>query len=185
MTLCIAYKQNGKVYCASDTQITAGDECGKDRTSKIFSKGGITYLCAGNLKTNQAIRYDFDFKKPSQYNSTDDIVYYDFRKAFKEFLKNNPEYTNKKGEFTDSLMIVVDDKIYIFNCDMSITEPTMNYYCIGSGADNGFAALYALNQVRGISTKDKITIALNTAGEFTTGCNKNICWFGTIDDLKE
>lgn len=177
MTICVAYKQNGKVYTASDTRISAGDSVGKDRTEKIFHKNGITYCCAGDLKTNQGIRYEFDYKLPNNYDNIDSVIYNDFRSKLKKWLKDNPEYLNKKGEFTDELMIVADNKIYIFNCDFSITEPEFNYYCIGCGASEGFASLYSLNQVKGVSTKKKIEIAIQTAGEFSRGCNKTVKWF--------
>lgn len=177
MTICVAYKQNGKVYCASDSKISAGDSCGRDRTEKIFEKGGIIYCCAGDLKTNQALRYEFDFNMPDNYGLVEDVIYNDFRRSLKAFLKDNPEYLSKKGEFKDELMIIADNKIFIFNCDFSITEPTFNYYCIGCGSDSGFAALYALNKIKGISTKNKIKFAIEAAGEFSTGCNKEVCWF--------
>lgn len=177
MTICIAYKQNGKVYTASDTRISCGDSCGKDRTEKIFEKGGIIYCVAGDLKTNQALRYEFEYTLPDNYDNIKDVIYNDFRKSLKDWLKSNPEYLSKKGEFRDELIIVADNNIYIFNSDFSITEPEFNYYCIGSGSEYGFASLYALNQVKGITTKKKVEIAIQTAGEFSTGCNKAIKWF--------
>lgn len=177
MTICVAYKQNGKVYCASDTRISCGDVCGRDKTEKIFEKGGIIYCLAGNLSTNQALRYEFDYELPEHYDNINEVIYGDFRQKLKKFLKDNPEYLTKKGNFNDDLMIVADNKIFVVNTDFSITEPEFNYYCIGCGSDEGFAALYALNQVKGISTKTKIRIAIETAGEFERGCNKTVKQF--------
>ena len=177
MTICVAYKSKGKVFCASDTLISADLDCGRDTMEKIFEKNGIIYCVAGDCKANMGLRYEFNFKKPANATSADDVVFNHFRNKLKKFLKDNEEYLNEEKEFVGELMIIVDNQIYVFNPDYSITKPTTNFYCIGCGADIGFGALGAIQEVKGLSTRDKVNIAIHTAGKYSTGCNEEVRWF--------
>lgn len=172
MTIIVGYKTKKGLLFASDTQCSSDEERGMDTIEKVFEKNGVIYGIAGSININNELRYNFNYKF-SDINDKHEL-FGNFRTTLKNFLRTSDNCLNEQNELDGQILFGVNNNIYAFQCDLSITECMKNYYCVGSGSSYALGSLYTTHTLSNIPVRKKLKLAIESAGEFSMGCNKEV-----------
>lgn len=183
MTICIAYKdrENDRVICACDSLLLSGQfDIGEVYEEKMFTKNGLTYLSAGQTKLKHLLKYKFKgetsfFLQPHTDDEVLKFLNTDYIDSLKEFAIEN-KMVDENNLLNILPILIANGKIYKTFADFSICESNRDYLCIGCSESIAYGALYALENDKTKSIKEKIEIAINACNEFSSGCDNRIQW---------
>lgn len=181
MTIIVGYKTKKGLLFASDTQCSSDEEKNMDTIEKVFKKNGVIFGVAGSINLNNELRYNFDYKFKNLNDERE--LYSSFRYELKNFIKNADNCITENNELDGQLLIGINNNLYVFQCDLSITNVMKNYYCIGSGSSFALGSLYTSHNLSNIPIKKKLKLAIESAGEFSMGCNKEVRFYDYTSKL--
>ena len=96
----------------------------------------------------------------------------DFIDAVKDCFKQNDfGGTGDSGAIGGSFLVGYKNHLFHIDEDYQVAVPKENYYCVGSGANFAFGAMYAANEYSG-DPKEIITVALEAASTYAMGVSE-------------
>lgn len=171
MTCIVALKANNKVYMAGERAASTDDSIVHLSKPKIHKVGPYVVGFAGSMD-GQRFRYSFDPPKPHEDEDLDVFMHTKFLRYLRDFYDEWWIDTAKDSEL--SILIGIKDKLYDHNSsDMSISEYSIGYSSIGSGAHFALGFLYGVRSLT--KPEDVVEGAVKAAIKFSPNCS------GTID----
>lgn len=178
MTIIVGYKTKKGLLFASDTECSSPSEKGTDTIAKVFEKNGIVYAVSGSINLNNELRYNFNYKILNwETNYFETELFTDYRNALKDFIKNADNCLTEQNEVDGQILIGAKGNLYVIQNDLSMTNVMKNYYCIGCGSSHALGSLYTTHSLIKIPVKKKLQLAIEAAGEFSMGCNKEVKFY--------
>lgn len=180
MTCIVALRNNETktITMGADNVCTLNDMHLRSLTSsKIFIKtanAGNEFLIgiSGPVRLTNLIEHRFDI--PCYVEKTDESIERYFVKHFipqlKECFKLEgfSKIENNENDFCGILLVAFKGRIFKIYSDFSFTEFDENFDCCGSGEIYAMGALNVLTNRDGLTDKEKVEIALETAEKY---CN--------------
>ncbi len=151
MTLIIGYvdPKTGKGYMASDT-LGSDRHAGQEyKNKKVFKKDNLLFGGCGSYKQIQLLEKNYTLPPRAQGQSTDSWIYNDLVGSLKFFLKENDTLKSSEGILSNEdgeFLIIVEGRIFTWQGDLSLMEPTYHYATTGSGGRHAHAILRTLDE---------------------------------------
>ena len=174
MTCIVGYldKKTKKVTIGADSAGVAGLEITIRKDPKVFKNGDFIIGCTSSFRMIQLLRFSF---KPPEVKCKDIYEYMcvDFvnavRACFNEggYLQKEKEGDEKGGTF----LVGYKDRLFKIDGDFQVGESLNGMASCGCGSDFALGSLFSTEKT-GISTKDMILKALESAAFFSAGVAK-------------
>jgi ATP-dependent protease HslVU (ClpYQ) peptidase subunit len=161
MSCIVGYvDDDGTVYVGGDSLST--DDDGNQRfyrEPKVMKRGSFLIGFCGDYCYGQALLY---MDIPDQRANQSDIDY--MRMSFVKELKAEM----KEQGFDDFGECIVGYKgnLYCIANDLHVSQAVENYNACGAGEQYALGALYLLSKMEGVTTNDKVDMALKAAAEY-------------------
>lgn len=171
MTTVIGYKHGGRVYIASDYQVTCGWMKIQSTESKSFSKDNFIFGVAGSVRDWQVVQHLVNLPKMSSKDETDfkHWLVVDFVPELQRKLAAQHRLEKEDGiqHMMSNFLIGFQDKLVKISEDFSVMEYTTDFTAIGSGSEFALAAMEALLSTGRVRDPERLlTKALEIAGKY-------------------
>jgi len=168
MTCIVAIKDKSGVYIGGDSQASSGLDAFQREDPKVFKKDNMIFGFTRSYRMGQLIQYAMP---EIIYNTTDPFGF--LCKAFiPELLKclkdNNYAKVSDNKASGGTFIIGFQGRIFSIEDDFQVAEPSYPYDSCGCGRPYAIGALHQIINMD-LSTKVKIGLAIETAGEFSNG----------------
>ena len=181
MTCIVALKTEDGIYMGADKLGSNGFTGASYKRPKVFVKGEFIFGGSGSYKLLQILEFDFTPPARNINQKEDNYIYTTFFKELKKCLKDNGGLAEEKGiaHMLGDFIFGYNNNIYIFQADMSILEPCVDYATIGSGEYHSSGALEVLAN-SDLPPQEKIIKAISAAAYHVTSVGNliDICFLG-------
>jgi len=170
---------------AGDSSAVGGHFVSKVTRPKVFKSHGFVYGYAGSFRVGQVMEHAFVPPKiPETVGVTQDsfmkYMVTDYVKSLKRCLKENGcivEVSNTSCDdeedfFGAAIMIGYGGRLFEIESGFHVAEYTVPYMSIGVGRDFSLGSLYSTTDRTDLKPKEKLTMALDAACEFSGWVSK-------------
>jgi ATP-dependent protease HslVU (ClpYQ) peptidase subunit len=181
---CIAglVDRQGNGYIASDSVGSNGYTKGSYRNKKIFKKDSLLIGYTSSYRMGQLLEYQLQLPKRAMGQSLDEYMYVDFMNTVRGLFKSSGFLRSDSGkESIGTFMIITEGRIFKVQDDMAILESSNNFDTCGSGEDYARAALHILSTRGGMTAKEMLTKAIETAAHYVTTVGGDIQYMELAD----
>lgn len=170
MTVIVGIKQEGKVYIGGDTQASNGWDKAYRTDSKVFIARGIAYGFTSSYRMGQILKYHSeDVLSPTRTEDTHGYVVKHLVPMWRRILQENGYMKTESGrEDSGTFIVGIDGELFAVYDDMQVASTEKDYMSCGCGSSYALGALYNINPFS--SPKERISKAIETACEFSSGC---------------
>jgi ATP-dependent protease HslVU (ClpYQ) peptidase subunit len=141
LTTIVGIETDRGVILGGDSRIGVGESFGfVSDAPKVWrlNGGGIVVGCTGTVRILQSIKYFFTVEKMPKDYEIEEYLATDFVNAVREAFKAGGV---SNGDDEWSMLIGIQDKLYILDAYMGITRSHMGFFAIGSGSDFALGSL--------------------------------------------
>ena len=185
MTCIVAMADGQRVVMGGDSAGVDGRDLYLRADAKVFLKGSYLIGFTTSFRMGQILRYETELPElPSNLDSEDMERFFvtDFipavRQSFEQhgFAKtarfsapDRPGMSEDGQVVGGTFLVGVAGQIFEIRGDYQLGRPVTAYSAVGAGAMVALGALRALEEVEGLSLRDRVTRALETAEAYSAG----------------
>lgn len=168
MTCVVAIRDKNKTYIGGDSMGVGGYHGSYRDDKKVFISHGIAYGFTGSYRMGQILKHHTN-KIVSKLKETDPFAFVveclipHYREILQEHgytkIDNNKE---EGGVF----ILGFNGHIFAVYSDFQVSQPSNDYYSVGSGESYAFGALKIMETSKN-TPRDKIKKAINAASYFS------------------
>ena len=180
MTCIVGLVEDGRMYIGGDSLgVGPGLDVSQRKDVKVFKKGNMLFGYTSSYRMGQLLRFKLSI--PAKIEGQDDYEYMctTMMDAIRLCLKSNG-YTRIKEneELIGTFLVGYNNQIYVIEDDLQVGMQYASYDSVGCGHVYALAAMFAIEKCVGLITsskvtpRDKITLALEAAEEFSGGVRR-------------
>jgi ATP-dependent protease HslVU (ClpYQ) peptidase subunit len=135
---------------------------------KLFEKEGFLFGYAGSYRFPDIVEYHTKFPKRGPKDDDRGYLVSKLLPAIRDSLKAY-EFIRQDEVLDQQALIGYRGKLYQLSSDFSVIRAAHGYAAIGSGMSVALGSLHSTVWLNSLSTKDRITFAINAAGDHARG----------------
>lgn len=157
MTCAVAYRRDRKIYIAADKQATDVGNHFKSqyKSPKVFEKDDLVIAVSGSFAVLQFVKHKLTFTRTEK--DTEKFLIMDFCDALKKQLKENDIDSSDTN-----IIVCVDRRIFVVDCDFHVGEPDTKYISIGSAKEVALGAFFVADKM-GLDPEVVVDYAMKAA----------------------
>lgn len=169
MTAIAGIVEDGKVWIGGDSAGVGGLSMQVRTDPKVFLNGEFIFGYTSSFRMGQLLEHEFTPPVPHERESGMAYMVKRFVPAVKACLKSGGYQTNEDGQdYGGCFLVGYRGQLYQIRIDYQVGRVRQTYFALGCGEDLVLGSLHATNEFD-LTPKDRITMALNAAAEFSAG----------------
>lgn len=170
MTCIVAIKDQGKLYLGADSFLSDKDYAYPMRSSKLFRKGPFVFGYCGSVRAGKVFQYDLELP-PVDYQNLDRYMNREFITALMDCAERNRLVIDEEKDSNDvaDLIVGIDGRLWEVQSHVQSVEHIVEYMAVGSGSRVALGSLYSTKH---LSPRQRLTVALEAASQYTSGVGK-------------
>lgn len=170
MTAIAGLIDDGKVYIGGDSAGVGGLSLHRRKDPKVFKNGEFVIGYTSSFRMGQLLRYYLSPDTPKEGQDAFEYMVCSFVPKVRQVLKDNGYLKVESNTETGGFFVVGwRGRLYEIQSDMQVSETLVPYTATGCGEDLVLGSLHATEQLEGLSPKERITMALQAAEDFSAG----------------
>ena len=170
MTAIVAVLDDGKVWMGGDSAGVAGLSLSLRSDPKVFRLGEFLTGYTGSFRMAQILRYHVTPPVPKEQQDGFEYMVRSFVPEIRTQLKTHGYLKTQDGrEEIGTFLVGWRGRLYHIENDLQVREDATPYAACGCGADLSLGSLHTTEQLTGLTTRDRIVMALEAAEAFSAG----------------
>lgn len=144
MTCIVGLSHKGKVWIGGDSAGSSEGFMAKRKDKKVFKKDGFIIGFAGSFRFGDILKYKYQFPKRGKI-SLEKYFVCDFIDGLRECINTSGLKRNSEDgpeEMESGMLIGTEGRLFSIDSDFQVAEPSDGIYCIGSGSEYSFGAMF-------------------------------------------
>lgn len=169
MTCIVGIVEEGIVYLGADSFFGTEYRSNRCEYSKVFPVGEAIMGVCGSARTMDLLRFSLGMPKIDTDMDLRKWMVVEFIPVIRECLKDGGITKIKENveEHDSPFLVGLRGRLFRVDEDFQVGEYTTPFSCIGAGMDFSTGSLFSTEEIADITPRDRITMALKAAVEFS------------------
>jgi hypothetical protein len=165
-------KESKKIYMGGDSAGVEDLRIEIRKDPKVFIRDKFIFGFTSSFRMGQLLMCDSRFKIRKQEKDEDDYTYMvdAFIPSIQKLFRKGGFQKSEDGVFEGGTFLVgYKDKLFVIGDDYQVGEMLTDYDSVGCGSNIAKGSMYTSEGCEGLSSEERIEIALDAAVNFSSG----------------
>jgi hypothetical protein len=170
MTAIAGLVQDDVVWIGGDSAGVAGYSLGIRKDPKVFKVGEFLLGFTSSFRMGQILRFYLTPPTPKEKQDHFEYMVREFLPEVRTILKTHGYLvTENGGEKIGTFLVGWRGSLYCVDSDLQVGELAMAYAACGCGHDLVLGSLDTTEKLTGLTARERVTMALESAESFSAG----------------